>query len=160
MKFTVKELHDGAISKVPTEGGIYTVKMPKGYNFKLLKESEGRQKTSKGKPSNYPLSKLQNKIETVYGNTGKYRSDILYIGQTSHNVGLQERVREYIGFRYDDNTDPHDGGRALWQLEGNEDFIFEFESLSKDVDPEDEEHNRLIDFKNTYDNYPFANWKS
>ncbi len=159
MKYTVKQLHDGAISKITTSGGIYIVRMPYKYRFQILERSEGRQKTSKGKESQYPLSKLERKIAVVYGNADKYNSDILYIGQSKHGVGIQKRLIQYIGFRYDENTSPHDGGRAIWQLKENEDFIVEIKPCKENETPRVIEKQLLFDFKKKYGNYPFANWK-
>ncbi|MBO4807542.1 MAG: hypothetical protein J5537_00765 [Lachnospiraceae bacterium] len=161
--YTVKQLHDGKLKEIPNIGGIYYIKIPRDYVFKILPKSEGRQYTSKGKSSEYTgkkLLQLQKKVETVYGKPGCYKSNILYIGQTSHKVGLRERLREYIGFRYEEDTKPHDGGRAIWQLEGNEDFIVEIEPCGATDQPEAIEHKLILHFKAMFGEYPFANWKS
>ncbi len=161
--YTVKQLHEGKLKEIPNIGGIYYIKMPKDYVFKVLSKSEGRQYTSKGKPSEYvgkKLQRLHKKIETIYGSPVSCKSDILYIGQTSHSVGLRERIQEYLGFRYNENTNPHDGGRAIWQLDGNENFFVQIEPCDSTENPELIEHNLILDFKEKYGDYPLANWRS
>lgn len=160
MEYTVKQLHDGAINNIPTTGGVYFIKMPTDYVFEVLLESEGRPVTSKGQPSSYPVKELKQKIEDVYGPKPPYSNNILYIGKTNHNVGLRKRLIEYLGFRYSEKTKPHNGGRSIWQLKRNEDFIVEVLPCSKDEDPGDKEHDLLLKYKEQFGNYPFANRRS
>ncbi len=162
-KYTVRELHDGAIKNITTDGGIYFLKMPSNFEIKVKEKNDGRQCTSKGKPSEYPVERLEKKVKLVYGcDPRQYSTDIIYIGQTNHSVGLQQRLIEYLGFRYDDETikKPHDGGRAAWQIENNENLIVEVEPADKQLtkeEIEEKERHYIKEFKEKYHNYPLAN---
>lgn len=140
LAFSVEELLNGKLANIPKEPGLYTLIMPRNFEIRFLDKNIGKQFTSKGKRSEYAVDKLQNKVNTVYGSGISYRTNVIYIGQTSEKEGLQGRLRKYLGFRENMDWGNHDGGRAAWQIENSEDLIFVIEVI-KDANPETIEKN-------------------
>ncbi len=156
-RYTVAQLHDGRLDLLPEEGGVYRLRMYDDFVIEVLDKNVGRQTTSKGKPSEYVPEKLRKKVAKVYGTEKPYRTDVIYIGQTNCKGGLRERIREYLGFRYDEKTRAHDGGRAAWQIKNSENLIVEYVVIDDGRNPEDVEKEMLREFKEKYGDYPLAN---
>ena len=155
--FTFEELHNGALDKIPSSSGVYFVVMPKGFELKIKSETDGFKLTSKGKSSKYDVKCLEKKA-FHYGTYGNYSNGILYIGKAKD---LRRRIEQYVGYRYDTlNLFPHDGGRAIWQLENNEKLIVKYQECKLDQDCRELEHALLVKYKEMYGAYPFANWKA
>lgn len=152
--YTVEELHNGAINSIPSESGVYFVLMPKGFDLIVKDVTDGRKTTSKGKVASYPVDDLQRRI-LHYGNRKKYNSQILYIGKSDN---LCDRIKQYIGFRYNDpGLAPHNGGRSIWQLENNERLLFCYHVCRPGEDCEKMEKELLLLYKDRHGCYPFAN---
>ena len=158
-RYTVAQLHEGRIDWIPEEGGIYRLRMYNDFEIDILDKNVGRQTTSKGKPSEYSVDELKEKATKVYGVKRPYRTDVIYIGQTNCKGGLRERIREYLGFRYDEKTSPHDGGRAAWQIEDSDRLVVEYEVIDDGRNPEEVEKELFREFKEKYGDYPLANWR-
>lgn len=156
MMYTFEELHNGALNEIPNTSGVYFVLIPENYKIVIREETDGFQLTSKGNPSTYPKDKLAKKAEH-YGNGVPYNSNILYIGKARD---LRRRIEQYVGYRYNEpNLFPHDGGRAIWQLENNEKLIIRYLECREDENCREIEHNLLCVYKKKHGAYPFANWK-
>lgn len=154
--YTFEELHNGAIEQIPKVSGVYFVIIPKDFTLVLKEETDGFELTSKGKTSSYPLDKLRPKVEH-YGTGYPYKSNILYIGKAKD---LQRRIEQYVGFRYrDPNLLPHNGGRALWQLENNEKLLVRYLECKEGEDCREMEKLLLCTYKTKHGAYPFANRK-
>ncbi len=156
-EYTFEELHKGALSEIPTTSGVYFVLMPENYKIAIKEETDGFQLTSKGKTSAYAVEELMKKANH-YGNSIPYSSNILYIGKARD---LQRRIEQYVGYRYRDlNLFPHDGGRAIWQLENNEKLIIRYLECKENENCRNLEHSLLCTYKEKHGAYPFANWKA
>jgi len=154
--YTFEELHNGAIEQIPKVSGVYFVIIPKDFCLRIKEKTDGFEMTSKGTPSSYPIKRLNPKIEH-YGMNYPYKSNILYIGKAKD---LQRRIEQYVGYRYKDpNLFPHDGGRALWQLENNEKLLVRYLVCKEEEDCREMENQLLCTYKTKYGAYPFANWK-
>lgn len=155
--YTFEELFEGAIDKIPSSSGVYFVLMPEKFNLVIKAESDGYKLTSKGTSSSFSVDKLKEKTKH-YGNLTKPNNHILYIGKAKD---LHRRIEQYVGYRYNiPNLFPHDGGRAIWQLENNEKLLIRYMECKNGEDCRDMEHKLLCAYKEKYGAYPFANWKS
>ena len=143
----MKELHDGALNEIPETSGVYFVFMPSNFGLVILQKNVGFEFTSKRKPSSYRIEELEAKAEH-YGKFGNYTSHLLYVGKAKN---LHRRIEQYVGYRYRiQNLFPHDGGRAIWQIENSEKLIVRYMECLEGEDC------RKIE---QYESYPFANWK-
>lgn len=155
--YTFEELHNGALDKIPSTSGVYFVIMPEHFKLILKSETDGFKLTSKGNESSFSIDQLKKKIKH-YGGEEKYNNHILYIGKAKD---LHRRIEQYVGYRYNvPNLFPHDGGRAIWQLENNEKLLVRYLECKEGEDCRDMEHKLLCRYKEQYGAYPFANWKS
>ena len=137
--YTFEELHNGALDEIPSTSGVYFVIMPEHFKLILKSETDG--------------FKIKH-----YGGEEKYNNHILYIGKAKD---LHRRIEQYVGYRYNvPNLFPHDGGRAIWQLENNEKLLVRYLECKEGEDCRDMEHKLLCRYKEQYGAYPFANWKS
>jgi len=154
--YTFEELHNGAISEIPATSGVYFVLMPENYRIRIKEETDGFKLTSKGKPSAYSVEKLEKKAKH-YGDKDLYSSNILYIGKAKD---LHRRIEQYVGYRYNgSNLFPHDGGRAIWQLENNEKLIVRYLECQEGEDCREMEHNLLSNYKKKHGALLYANWQ-
>ena len=154
---TFEELHNGALEQVPSASGVYFVLIPENFKLVVKPDTDGFKLTSKGVSSQFDVRKLENKL-VHYGKYGEYNSNILYIGKAKD---LHRRIEQYVGYRYNvPNLFPHDGGRAIWQLENNELLLVKWQECIIGQDCRGLEHNLLCKYKKKYGEYPFANWKS
>ncbi len=155
--YTFEELHNGALDMIPKTSGVYFVIIPEHFKIVIKEETDGYKLTSKGNPSSYPVEQLQRKA-LHYGIEAPYNSHILYIGKAKD---LHRRIEQYVGYRYDVvNLFPHDGGRAIWQLENNEKLMIRYIECKEKMDCRELEHKLLCKYKDKYGAYPFANRKS
>ncbi len=153
MDYTFKELHAGALENIPKTSGVYFVLAPKDFILSVKAETDGFKLTSKGEPSEFAVEKLAKKL-LHYGKP-PYSNNIIYIGKAKD---LHRRIEQYVGYRYNvPNLFPHDGGRAIWQLENNENLIVRYKEYE---DCREIEHELLCKYKEKYGAYPYANWKS
>lgn len=154
--YTVKELHDGALNEIPETSGVYFVFMPSNFELVILQKNVGFEFTSKRKSSSYRIEELEAKAEH-YGKFGNYTSHLLYVGKAKN---LHRRIEQYVGYRYRiQNLFPHDGGRAIWQIENSEKLIVRYMECLEGEDCRKIEQNLLQTYKKQYEAYPFANWK-
>lgn len=154
--YTFEELYNGAIKQIPNTSGVYFVIIPVNYEIRIKEKTDGFELTSKGKSSSYPIEKLQKKAEH-YGEKYPYTSNILYIGKARD---LQRRIEQYVGYRYNGpNLFPHDGGRAIWQLENNEKLLLRYMECKEDEDCEVIEKQLICTYKERHGAYPFANMR-
>lgn len=155
--YTFQELHNGAINEIPCTSGIYFVIMPDNFKLIIKAETDGFKYTSKGKLSAFPIDKLKKKL-FLYGSEERYNNKVLYIGKAKD---LHGRIEQYVGCRYNvHGLLPHDGGRAIWQLENNEQLMVRYHECKIGEDCRELEHMLLCEYKDRYGAYPFANWKS
>lgn len=155
--YTFEELHNGALDNIPSTSGVYYVLVPDNFVLRVKEDTDGFKLTSKGEPSTFDVEKLSRKL-LHYGKSLPYRSNVVYIGKAKD---LHRRIEQYVGYRYNiPNLFPHDGGRAIWQLENNEKLIVRIQECKEDEDCRDLEHKLLCEYKNKHASYPFANWKS
>lgn len=153
MDYTFKELHDGALENIPKTSGVYFVLAPENFILSVKAETDGFKLTSKGEPSTFDVERLEEKL-LHYGKP-PYNNNIIYIGKAKD---LHRRIEQYVGYRYNvPNLFPHDGGRAVWQLENNEILLVRYQECD---DCREREHELLCDYKEKYGAYPYANWKS
>jgi hypothetical protein len=155
--YTFEELHRGALNEIPEKSGVYFVIMPECFKLVIKEKSDGFQLTCKGKQAAFPIYKLNKKINH-YGREEKYSNNILYIGKAED---LHSRIEQYVGCRYNvPKLCPHDGGRAIWQLENNEKLLVQYMECQNGEDCRTLEHRLLLAYKEKYGAYPFANWQS
>lgn len=155
--YSVEELHNGAITEIPHTSGVYFVFMPENFVINIKEKTEGFPLTSKGKPSSYPVQKLLKKAEQ-YSKPVDPKSHPLYIGKAKD---LYRRIEQYIAYRYHSpNLFPHDGGRAIWQLDKSERLLFRYVECHEGEDCRELERQLLCEYKERHGEYPFANWKA
>ena len=102
--------------EVPNESGIYFVISLNDIEEKQIKEKFLYKIEAKGKFKPLSLSDLNEKFDKVKNNKN---AKIVYIGKADGEKNkLHDRiVKQYMGTKYN-----HAGGRAIWQIEGVENF--------------------------------------
>ncbi len=139
---------------IPTEGGVYIVHPPKGFNVSFQKNPDGtRVVDGKELPNEY------SEVVAKYNRLNEAGADlnVLYYGQASN---LRRRLKEYAKFGYAHKNskgrifEEHAGGKLLWYIKNNKDLEVEFYTV-KDYDGEEK---RLIrEYHETYHEFPLAN---
>ena len=133
---------------VPKEKGVYMVLINKKHDF--LKESTGGH--FKGKNPTVPVQKLKsNWVENTV---------VLYIGKAGgirSKATLNSRLKQYVSFGSGKPVG-HWGGRLIWQLSNNNDFIICWKETPNES-PEELEKQLIADFESKYYKIPFANLK-
>lgn len=139
---TLKELWDN-YSELPAEHGIYRILIPNGMEITFKERIENHPDDA------YLVPKLQEKYEK------SRTSGILYIGKASGRRGLRQRLGQYLRYGFDSGKN-HRGGRAIFQIEGFENLICEYEVCPN---CEEVERQQLCEFQKTYGVFPVANWR-
>lgn len=146
----------GTIESIRNVDGIYVVHMPDGFNMQIRADSDAIEEYH-GRSMIYPKVKLEDKWEVLSLN-GISEDGLLYIGKAnaSNGRGLKKRITEFVKYGYG-LCNNHRGGRAVWQLENNKELLLE---IIECPNPEEIEHQKLLAYKQIYEDYPFANWRS
>jgi len=145
---SLEDLHDGRFAWVPDETGIYIVIKPKNLDA-IFSSNTTAIAEYKRKSMLYSIDKLLSKFEHS-------DKEILYIGKAGGNDNkLKERIEQFVkyGYRLVDN---HRGGRAIWQMENNKNFLLGFVECNN---PEEEEIKHLSQYRQKYGVLPVANWR-
>lgn len=139
--------------------GIYFVVCDINELQEVKSDTDGR-KEYKGKTTIYDKENLVKRLENVKQQAKEKNEEwvILYIGKAERDnqKGLEERIEEYIKWRYEQTGSPHSGGRAIWQIQNNENFKFCWFEAENSSMIEEELHK---EYKKEYGTLPFANQK-
>lgn len=144
----IHSLYINGFADIPTEKGIYIVKIPYGFNLKFLDSTTSFSHLN-SKSLLYDVPLLEEKYFRLID------KDILYIGKAACKKGLQQRIRQYINYGYQ-KSKIHRGGRAIWQIKNCDQLIIEF-SICDDC--ESQEKKLLSDYYIRNGSYPVANWR-
>ena len=155
-RYSIKELYKN-YDIIPKESGIYLVECPE--NFKVVF-------------CDYPTRKIKiNEYYYASELTDKYNrtlnNKILNIAKAdirTRGGALNKRIKELMRFGYGE-ADNHCGGKAIWQIQNNEQLLVCWETLDKINKKRDKifdtaksAENALIKyFYNKYNEYPLAN---
>ena len=107
----------------------------------------------------YNKNKLEIKYDKVLNNKKNNHKEVLYIGKAEGNNNLRGRINQYMSLQKN-----HSGGRAIWQIEGIENFYICWIKTNNASNIETtliQAYSDLIK-KNPKDKdnyYPFANWR-
>ena len=138
----------GKLYSIPAESGIYKIYMPSDFEI-VISSGTDAVNTYKGRSLLYPTEKLEDKWSVIQKAD---KEGILYIGKADD---LRKRITELIEYGYGKPV-PHRGGRAVWQLENNKKLLIEMILCEK---PREKERQMLIEYRERYGVYPFANWR-
>ena len=143
------KLMEGAISKIPTQMGVYVVLRENSSAPRFMIEGTGG--FFKGKNPNVSIEEL--KTNWVDGTT------IVYIGKAGDigsSATLRTRLGQYLRFGEGANVG-HYGGRYIWQLEDSRDLIVCWKPLYSE-NPRSVEQQMIREFKSLhFGRRPFAN---
>lgn len=139
-KFIGKNSSEKISIEIPKSNGVYIVVWYSNVCPKLVKCE---------KISSYSPELLLNKWRA---------GGILYVGMTNRkHGGLHDRIKEYIKYGIEKGNN-HKGGRAIWQLKNNEQFLVAWNTRKCDS-PKEEEERILEEYCTKYHQLPFANWR-
>lgn len=138
----------GKINSIAAESGIYKVHMPQDFQMVITPETDAI-KLHKGRNLIYPVQKLEDKWDNIRSAEG---DGILYVGKADN---LQKRITELIKYGYGERV-AHRGGRAIWQLKNNKTLLIEIIPCKK---PREKEKQSILEYREKYGSYPFANWQ-
>ncbi len=109
---TVSELVASSFGHIPSEVGVYMALWPFSGRPRFLER--GPVEIYKGGPGYYPVSRLEDEwVDDAL---------VVYIGKTEAKKGLRGRIRAYLRWRRGQLG--HSGGKAVWQIDGNEGLVF------------------------------------
>lgn len=140
---TLETLYRMNCVSVPKEKGIYRVLLPDKMDLVFKDQCQNRSALD------YTVDRLQTKYDCC-----KDRR-ILYIGKANGRNGLQQRLRQYMKYGWNEAAN-HKGGRAIWQIENFEMLLLDYEPCA---DCEQKEHELLHKYKEENGCYPLANWR-
>lgn len=146
--YSIRQLYEEGFKSIPKTIGIYMVVKPKdkpitfSANTTAIIEYDGCNLL-------YNADSLQTKFE----NSDK---EILYVGKAGgRNNRLRQRIKQFVKYGYKE-VNNHRGGRAIWQIESNEDLFIRYLECDN---PEEKEKEILLAYINKYGILPVANWK-
>ena len=80
--------------------------------------------------------------------------NVLYIGKTSgKTTSLHKRINQYLNHKQN-----HNGGKAIWQIQGHLNFVIVWKELTP-TDAVLQEKALLNEFRCEYKHLPLANWR-
>jgi hypothetical protein len=144
---SVPDLRASGFSGVPRDAGVYLALWPRPGRPTILKR--GPVKSYKGRTGYYDASRLEK--EWVDGALA------VYIGMTAARTGLHGRIRSYLN--WPKGKLGHSGGKAVWQIDGNDDLLFCWKhghSINGKT-PYEAETSLIKLFSDIYGQVPFAN---
>ncbi len=141
--YTLKELYESDCKEVPKDNGIYRVLVPDGMKIVF------RSIAINVHAPLYPAEVLQEKFSKCKNKT------VLYIGKASGRKGLRQRLKQYMKYGWNEAVN-HKGGRAIWQIEGADQLLLQFECCE---DADEVEHRLLREYQQENGSYPLANWR-
>lgn len=140
---TLDTLYQLNCGNVPREKGVYRVLLPDQMEVVFSDQCQNQAAPI------YPVEKLMDKYSRC-----KER-EVLYIGKANGRNGLQQRLRQYMKYGWNESAN-HKGGRAIWQIENFGLLLLEYEPCGN---CEQREHELLRSYKEKNGCYPLANWR-
>ena len=141
---TIQSLYACNCSTVPREKGIYRVLKPENFHVRFCEFA------ANASAPLYEIETLQSKYERCRN------QQVLYIGKAGGKNGLQQRLRQYMKYGWNQSKN-HKGGRAIWQIENYGTLLIEYYSCKN---CEQKEHSLLREYwTGNHQTYPLANWR-
>jgi hypothetical protein len=140
---TLETLYESDCSGIPQEPGVYRIVAPSELTIQFANAAQ-----NSAFPV-YPAGQLANKYQFCQDKR------TLYIGKANGKGGLQQRIRQYMKYGWNEAVN-HKGGRAIWQIRDSAMLLLEYECC---VNCEKREHFLLQKFREENGTYPLANWR-